>query len=121
MRLLADEDLPKVIVDELRSEGHEVLWVATNFAQWDDPAILERAELEACFVLTLDEDFAQIARQRRILLKRSDVALFRVHPATIERIRQFVKYFLASPGRWAGNVIVVTPDSLTLAPLARGK
>ena len=49
-------------------------FLVTVNTQWDDPAILERAELEACIVLTLDKNFAQIARQRRIPLKRSGVA-----------------------------------------------
>ena len=32
MRILADENYPRLVVDLLRVEGHDVLWVLTAFA-----------------------------------------------------------------------------------------
>ena len=84
MRLLADENFPKPIVDELRAEGHDVLWVRTDLAETKDIILLDLAESEARLVLTLDKDFWQIAVQRRSPLEQSGVVLFRVHPATPE-------------------------------------
>ena len=52
MKLLADENIPKLIVDEPRAAGHDVLWVTADFRTWDDPAILERAELETRAIIT---------------------------------------------------------------------
>jgi len=31
MRLLADENLPKLLIDRLRLAGHDVLWAGTDF------------------------------------------------------------------------------------------
>ena len=64
MRILADENFPKPIVDELRAEGHDVLWARTDLAGAKDIILLDLAESEARLVLTLDTDFWQIAVQR---------------------------------------------------------
>ena len=47
MRLLADENFPKPIVETLRADGHDVLWVRTDLAGTSDVALLNRAESEA--------------------------------------------------------------------------
>jgi len=44
MRILADENFPKPIVEALRAEGHDVLWARTHCAGWKDSALLEKAE-----------------------------------------------------------------------------
>lgn len=81
MLILADENFPLPTVEAMRADGHDVLWVRTNCPGQTDAALLERAEVEAWPVLTLDKDFWQIALQRREPLERSGVILFRVHPA----------------------------------------
>lgn len=47
MRLLADENFPKPIVDSLRAGGHDVLWARTECAGWKDVVLLDLAESEA--------------------------------------------------------------------------
>lgn len=84
MRLLADENFPKPIIDALRAEGHDVLWARTDLAGASDVALLDLAESDSRIVLTLDKDFFLIAVQRRNPLQQSGVVLFRVHPATPE-------------------------------------
>jgi len=81
MRLLADEDIPKPIVQSLREEGHDVLWARTELSGSTDTALLDFAEVDERIILTLDKDFWQIAVQRRAPLERSGVVLFRVHPS----------------------------------------
>ncbi|MGA7236423.1 MAG: DUF5615 family PIN-like protein [Bryobacteraceae bacterium] len=66
MRLLADENFPKPVVDWLRNEGHDVLWARTHCPAWKDTIVLDLGESEGRLVLTLDKDFWQIALQRRI-------------------------------------------------------
>jgi predicted nuclease of predicted toxin-antitoxin system len=71
MRLLADENFPKLIVEMLRSEGHDVLWARTDLPGKKDVTLLDLAESQARIVLTLDKDFWQIAVQRRSPLEQS--------------------------------------------------
>jgi predicted nuclease of predicted toxin-antitoxin system len=114
MRLLADENFPKPIVDALRAPGHDVLWARTELAGSKDIVLLDLAESEARIVLTLDKDFWQIAVQRRSPLERSGVVLFRVHPATPEKLGPLVRAFVEAPAVWAGHVSIVSADGIQM-------
>lgn len=52
MRILADENFPRLLVEVLRKDGHDVLWARTDCAGWRDVRLLEFAESEARIVLT---------------------------------------------------------------------
>lgn len=56
MRLVADENFPKPVVDALRTGGHDVLWARTDLSGTSNVALLDLAESEARIVLTLDKD-----------------------------------------------------------------
>ena len=75
MRILADENFPRPVVESLRNRDHDVIWARTDCPGLKDRALLERAEAEGRVVMTLDKDFWQIALQRSIPLKRSGVIL----------------------------------------------
>ena len=119
MRLLADENFPKPIVEALRDDGHDVLWARTDLAGTSDVALLDRAETEARIVLTLDKDFWQIAVQRRSPLEQSGVVLFRVHPATPERLAPLVHAFAAADTAWAGHISMITVDEIQMVAARR--
>ena len=114
MRLLADENFPKPVVDALRADGHELLWARTDLAGTSDVTLLELAESESRIVLTLDKDFWQIAVQRRSPLEQSGVVLFRVHPATPERLAPLVHAFAAAHTAWAGHISIITLDGIQM-------
>jgi hypothetical protein len=44
MRLLADENFPKPVVEALRVEGHDVLWARTDHAGARDVVLLDFGE-----------------------------------------------------------------------------
>jgi predicted nuclease of predicted toxin-antitoxin system len=90
MRLLADENFP-----------------------------LKFAESEARIMLTLDKDFWQIAVQRRPPLEQSGVVLFRVHPATPERLEPLVRLFVESGKNWTGHVGIVSADGIQMLAARR--
>ena len=119
MRLLADENFPRPIVDALRADGHDVLWARTDRAGWKDVALLDLAESEARIVLTLDKDFWQIAVQRRIPLKQSGVVLFRAHPATPENIEPLVRAFVEANRAWAGHISIIAADGTQMLAARR--
>ncbi len=119
MRLLADENFPKLIVERLRAEGHDVLWARTDLAGARDIVLLDLAESEARIMLTLDKDFWQIGVQRRSPLKRSGVVLFRVHPATPGRLAPLVRAFLEADTEWSGYVSIITVDGIQMVATRR--
>ena len=119
MRLLADENFPKPIVEALRAEGHGVLWARTDLAGASDVDLLDRAESEARIVMTLDKDFWQIAVQRRTPLEQSGVVLFRVHPATPENLAPLVRAFCEADATWSGHISIITLDGIQMVTARR--
>lgn len=119
MRLLADENFPKPIVGALRARGHDVLWARTDLAGASDVALLDLAESKARIVLTLDKDFWQIAVQRRNPVSQSGVVLFRVHPATPERLLPLVHAFAVADTAWAGHISIITVDGIQMVASPR--
>ena len=102
MRILADENFPKLMVDALRLEAHDVLRARTDLAGMNDVALLNLAESNSRIVVILDKDFWQIAVQRRQPLEQFGVVLFRVHPATPENLAPLVRAFSQADTKWAG-------------------
>jgi predicted nuclease of predicted toxin-antitoxin system len=119
MRLLADENFPRAIVESLRLHGHDVLWARTECTGWKDSELLDRAEAQSRIVLTLDKDFWQIAIQRRTPLLVWGVVLFRVHPATPENLQPLMLAFVAAGQPWAGHVSIVSLNGIELLPAGR--
>jgi len=119
MRLLADENFPKPIVESLRAKGHDVVWARTDCSGWKDVTILDFAESEARIVLTLDKDSCQIALQRRDALEKSGVVLFRIHPATPETLGPLVRAFLEGSRPWSGHISILVFDGILMLPSAQ--
>ena len=60
MNLLADESVERQVVERLRRDGHEVLYVAEMEPGITDDAVLERANASAALLLTADKDFGEL-------------------------------------------------------------
>ena len=119
MRLLADENFPKPMVEMLRAGGNDLVWARTDCSGWKDAALLDFAESEARIMLTLDKDFWQIAVQRRVPLEQSGVVLFRVHPAIPANIEPLVHAFVEANRAWAGHISIVAADGIQMLAIRR--
>jgi predicted nuclease of predicted toxin-antitoxin system len=118
MRILADENFPRSIVEVLQ-RGHDVVWARTDCPGLKDSVLLERAESDARIIFTLDKDFWQIALQRPIPLKRSGVVLFRALPAIPKVLTPLVGLALVAGHTWVGHVSVVTRNSIEMFSTGR--
>lgn len=68
MKLLADENVDKPIVERLRKDGHVVLYVAEIAPSISDDEVMQRANQEKAVLLTADKDFGDLVfRQSRII------------------------------------------------------
>src|SRR3954468_2544801 len=65
------------------------------------------------------KDFWQIAVQRRSPLAQSGVVLFRVHPASPERLAPLVDAFAAADTTWAGHISIITVDGIQMIAARR--
>ena len=57
MNIVADENVDKEIVDRLRADGHDVLYVAEESAGIGDHTVLDRSLQSGAVLLTADKDF----------------------------------------------------------------
>lgn len=114
MKLLADENFPRPLVELLRKQGHDILWIRIDCPGLADRVLIERAEADHRLVLTLDKDFWQLTLQRREPLRHSGVVLFRVHPAILENLEPLVLAMLRAERHWIGHISVVTTDGIEM-------
>ncbi|MEW6209803.1 MAG: DUF5615 family PIN-like protein [Acidobacteriota bacterium] len=92
MNLLADESVERQIVERLRQDGHDVLYVAEMEPGISDDIVLERANENRALLLTADKDFGElIFHQNR--LNASGVALLRLAGMTPERKAELTATF----------------------------
>ena len=67
MNLLADEGVERQIVERLRQDGHDVLYVAEMEAGIDDEVVLSRANERGALLITADTDFGELVFRQRLV------------------------------------------------------
>ena len=60
MNFLADESVEQQVVDRLRQDGHEVLYVAHMDPGIVDDAVLDTANQRGALLVTADKDFGEL-------------------------------------------------------------
>ena len=116
MRILANENVPKVAVDELRDRGHDVVWARAEMPGASDEAVLARAQFEQRLVVTLDKDFGELAF-RRGLPSQCSVVLFRMTLAPPLAVARRMADALESRSDWSGSFSVVEDERVRIRPL----
>jgi predicted nuclease of predicted toxin-antitoxin system len=74
--IVADENVDKQIVDRLRADGHDVLFVGELDPGIEDDAVLDRSRQANAILLTADKDFGHLVFRRHLL--HSGVLLIRL-------------------------------------------
>ena len=76
MKIVADENVDRQIVDRLRSDGHEVFFIAELDPGIDDDAVLLKSRELSALLVTADKDFGELLfRQHKL---HSGVMLIRL-------------------------------------------
>jgi predicted nuclease of predicted toxin-antitoxin system len=65
MRLLADENIPLLAIEQLRRKGHDVLAISESAPSICDEDVMLLAENEGRILLTFDKDFGELAYSSR--------------------------------------------------------
>ena len=60
MNFIADEGVEREIVDGLRAQGHEVLYVAEMSPAINDAEVLDLANKASSILITSDKDFGEL-------------------------------------------------------------
>jgi hypothetical protein len=119
LRFLCDENLPRPIVDAIRAQGLDAMWVAAVSPGILDHAVLALAERERRVLITLDKDFGELAVAEAgagcgIILLRPPLG-----PPAEAAAR--IATLIASRHDWAGHVSVIEPGRVRQRPLRKKK
>ena len=115
MRLLANENFPRIIVDALRADGHDVAWVWEDSRGAPDEEILARAQLESRIIATFEKGFGELAfRSGRPA--SCGVLLLRVAGSPEVQLR-LTREALTNHPQCAGLFTVVTNDNVRVRAL----
>lgn len=116
MRLLANENFPRVAVEALRAAGHDVAWTRTDTPGATDEDVLRASHDADRTLLTFDKDFGELVLRRGLEASRG-VVLFRVPLARPSELAQLIVAVLASRDDWAGHFSVVEAERVRMRPL----
>ncbi len=64
MKLVADESVDRQIVERLRRDGHDVLYVSELSPSISDDAVLDQANAIRAVLITADKDFGELVYRR---------------------------------------------------------
>jgi predicted nuclease of predicted toxin-antitoxin system len=93
MRFLADQDLYKVTIDQLKRWGHDVVTVRElRMQRTPDEDLLKKTKEENRLLITRDKDFGTLVFLNKTL--STGVILLKIAPTIIEEVHQEVDRFL---------------------------
>ncbi|MBP7865807.1 MAG: DUF5615 family PIN-like protein [Acidobacteria bacterium] len=116
MRLLADENIPGMLIRALRDNGVDVLWILESHRGDSDRAILDLARGENRILLTCDKDFGELAFHQH-LPAGCGVILLRVAMIPSVDCMATLAAILASRTDWGEHFSVVETDRIRMRSL----
>lgn len=116
MRLLADENISRVVIERLRAAGFDVLSIGESQPGASDRQILEVAASERCFVMTEDRDFGEMVIRQRVRVR--GLMLLELDRLSNLREAELIAEVLSTHAdKLSGNLIVVEPARIRVRPL----
>ena len=114
MYLLADESVDRQIVERLRQDGHDVLYVAEVEPSISDNIVFDRANEKSALLVTGDKDFGEIVfRDNR--LSSGGVVLLRLTGLSAEKKAEIVlEAFQARGTEFPNHFSVVAPGKIRI-------
>ncbi len=76
MNLVADEGVDRPVVERLRQDGHDVVYVAELFPSIPDDEVLQQANARSAVLVTADKDFGELVFRQGLV--HSGVVLLRL-------------------------------------------
>ena len=111
MRLLADENIPRLVVELLCSRGHDAIWVGEKAPGISDQEVLSLATTEKRTLITFDTDFGELVFRLGVGAPFG-VILFRIPPDSPSSIAQTVIEVLESRRDWTERFSVVDENRI---------
>ena len=117
MRLLADENIPRLVVEFISSRGHDAIWVGKVAPGIRDRAVLSLATTQKRTLITFDTDFGELVF-RLGLDAPFGIILFRLPPDSPLSIAQSIVQALESQKDWTNRFSVVDENRIRMRSLS---
>ena len=111
LRFVANENVSRTVIHELRARGYDVLSVKESMRAADDTSVLARAQAEQRIVLTHDKGFGELAF-RYGLPATCGVILIRMTGMNSDADNRRVLDAIDSPVDFQGHFSVITDDRI---------
>jgi predicted nuclease of predicted toxin-antitoxin system len=116
VNFVADECCDALLVDGLRSDGHDVLYIQEVAPGSDDDGVLRLAAGQQRILVTEDRDFGELVV--RLKLPAHGIVLLRMNPADSDAKLARVRFLLAHHrDRLAGSFVVLGEKRTRFRPL----
>ena len=113
MRLVADENINRLVVQHLRSVGHEIVSIAEEHATIPDESVLDIANQTQSILLTSDKDFGELAYRQNLV--HCGIILVRLAGQTTEQKSIILEKILDTHGdELSHSFTVITPDQVRI-------
>lgn len=119
MKLLANENVPRLTVEALRVAGHDLIWARTEMPGSRDEEVLSRAQAEGRILLTHDKDFGDLAYHAG-LPATCGIILVRLGKLPPDVIMNRTVQVICSRSDWAGHLSVIDERRVRMRPLPAG-
>jgi predicted nuclease of predicted toxin-antitoxin system len=110
MKLLLDSCIWGPTGPELRAADHDVEWVGDWASDPGDPAILEHARAEGRVLVTVDNDFGELAVRHRIA--HSGIIRLALTPPALEAAVCLAAIAAFAEELAAGAIVTATPQRM---------
>lgn len=115
-RFLANENVAASVVEALRADGYDILWIKEVGRGSSDEAVLDLALSEWRVLLTFDKDFGELAFLRG-RTATPGVLLFRPRLRSPEYLVRFSRAVLGQRHTWEGHFAVAEEGRVRIVPL----
>ena len=117
MNLVANDGVDRPVVERLRQEGHDVVYVAELSPSITDEEVLQQANARSAVLLTADKDFGELVFRQGLV--HSGVVLLRLaglaNAAKAEIVAEICRERTAE---LIGAFSVVSPGQIRIRPKA---
>ena len=118
MRFLADENVSSLVIERLRSGGHDVTSIAETKSGAPDKDILDAADADGRILMTEDRDFGEMVVRQRLGV--SGIVLLELDRlSSVAEAHTVAEIVSAQADRLAGNLVVIEPGRIRIRPLDR--
>ncbi len=116
MQILADENIPRVVVDGLRNEGYNLHWIAEAMPGASDEEVLAVAMEQERTLLTFDKDFGNLVFKTK-LPAGSGIILYRGEMDTPTELAKTICNIISSRSDWIGHFSVIDGKRIGMTKL----